>query len=154
MVTPTLKALATKTDIMTTACSHRYLAERLARPPVPAEPIPLPTWVNRTLDTTVFTQPNRYTTKHQRTSCHVALVFHKRRLIAIGQNLLGGRNMIHAEADVIRKVGDLSKLRGAVLVVIRIGRTGDIRYSAPCHACQCLIDKCKREYGLRECIHS
>jgi hypothetical protein len=84
----------------------------------------------------------------------VALVFHKRRLIAIGQNLLGGRNMIHAEADAIRKVGDFSKLRGAVLVVIRIGRTGDIRYSAPCHSCQCLIDKCKREYGLRECIHS
>ena len=51
----------------------------------------------------------------------MALVFHKRRLIAIGQNLLGGRNMIHAEADAIRKVGDLSKLRGAVLVVIRIG---------------------------------
>ncbi len=139
---------------MTAACSLRYIEERLARPPMPAEPMPLPSWVHRTLDADIFPQPSRYTMKHQRTSCHVALVFSKRRLIAIGQNLLGGRNMIHAEADAIRKVGDLSKLRGAVLVVIRIGRTGDIRYSAPCHSCQCLIDKCKREYGLRECLHS
>jgi hypothetical protein len=139
---------------MTLAATHRYMEERRLRPPVPVSPLPLPTWIHRNLDTHVFPYESRYTLKHQKTSCHVALVFHSRRLIAIGQNMLGGRNMIHAEADAIRKVGDISKLRGAVLVVIRIGRTGDIRYSAPCHSCQCLIDKCKREYGLRDCIHS
>lgn len=139
---------------MTATCIDMYAAEKRARLPLPTEPMPLPTWVHRTLDSTVFTQPSRFTMKHQKTSCHVALLFHKRRLLAIGQNLLGGRNMIHAEADVIRKVGDVSKLRGAVLVVVRISRCGEIRYSAPCHSCQCLIEKCKREYGLRDCIHS
>ncbi len=137
-----------------TAAISLHCMEKRSRSPVPLEPMPLPTWVHRTLDSTVFPYPSRFTMKHQKTSCHVALVFHKRRLLAIGQNLLGGRNMIHAEADAIRKVGDMSKLRGAVLVVIRIGRDGEMRYSAPCHSCQCLIEKCKREYGLRDCIHS
>jgi len=115
----------------------------------------LPTWLNRHLDTDILRQRGRYTTKH-RTHNHVALLFMGRRLIAIGQNRVcnnGPRNTIHAEADVIRSVGDYSKLRGATLVVIRIAPSG-ILNSKPCAACQCLLEKCQREYGLRSWMHS
>jgi hypothetical protein len=115
----------------------------------------LPTWLNRHLDTDILSQRGRYTTKH-RTHNHVALLFMGRRLIAIGQNRVcnkGPRNTIHAEADVIRSLGDYSKLRGATLVVIRIAPSG-ILNSKPCSACQCLLEKCQREYGLRSWIHS
>jgi hypothetical protein len=115
----------------------------------------LPTWVHRHLDSSVLPQHSRYTSKHT-THAHVAILFKGRKVLAIGQNRVGCRTggmTVHAEADVIRTVGDVKKLDGAVLVVVRIAPTG-IRYSKPCHACQCLIDKCMREYGLRGCIHS
>jgi hypothetical protein len=115
----------------------------------------IPTWVHRHIDNDVLATPGRYTSKH-RTFSHVALLFRGRRLIAIGQNRLGRRgnfHTIHAEADVIRSLGDLSKLKGMVLVVIRIESTG-LQNSKPCHACQCLLEKCMREYGLRGYYHS
>lgn len=114
----------------------------------------LPTWVQKHVDCDVLSQRGRYTSKHM-TSNHVAILFKGRKVIAIGQNRLGGRNTIHAERAVIEAVGDTAKLRGATLVVIRIG-AGEhgLMNSAPCPACQCLIQKCMRAYGLRGCIHS
>lgn len=112
-------------------------------------------WLNRHLDTSILTQRSRYTTKH-RTHHHVALLFRGRRIIAIGQNRIhtkGPHTTIHAEADVIRSLGDHSKLRGATMVVIRIAASG-ILYSKPCAICECLLQKCRREYGLRDWIHS
>jgi hypothetical protein len=113
------------------------------------------------VDHDIFRHPGRFTTKH-RTSHHVAFLFKGRKLLAIGQNRVseqGGaiRPTIHAEAAAIRAVGDISRLRGATLVVIRIGGGASNRQlmnSAPCPACQTLIQKCQREYGLRSCIHS
>jgi hypothetical protein len=114
----------------------------------------LPTWVQKHVDCEVLSQLGRYTTKHT-TSNHVAILFKGRKVIAIGQNRLGGRHTIHAERDVIEEIGDTSKLRGATLVVIRIGGgEHGLMHSAPCQACQCLIQKCMRTYGLRGCIHS
>ena len=116
---------------------------------------PLPTWLNRHIDTDILSQKNRYTTKH-RQHHHVAMIFNGRKLLAIGQNRVadrGRRHTVHAEIDAIHSLGDLSKLRGATLVVIRLAASG-IRNSKPCSACECVLQKCVREYGLRSWIHS
>jgi tRNA(Arg) A34 adenosine deaminase TadA len=115
----------------------------------------LPRWVERHIENDVLAQRSRYTTKHACVYPHVALLFQGRRLIAIGQNRAARRgpyNMIHAEADVIRNVG-ASRLRGATLVVIRLGPRSLLN-STPCPNCAALIEKCQREYGLRGCLHS
>ena len=123
----------------------------------------LPTWLNRHIDSDIMTQKSRYTTKHTN-NAHVAMIFQGRKIIAIGQNRLGcsdhprlgglpGRmNTIHAEVDVIRSI-PRSRLRGATMVIIRIGSHG-LQNSKPCAACQCLLQKCVREYGMRGWIHS
>ena len=115
------------------------------------------------MDNHILNQVQRYTsrlTRKHRTHYHVAMIFRGHKILAIGQNRVEvtGRgkaksNMIHAEADAIRTLGDVQKLRGAKLVVIRIAPSGII-YSAPCPGCQPLIEKCKREYGLIGCAHS
>jgi len=123
------------------------------RPKIP--PNPLPTWVNRHIQSDVFTQRSRYTAKNCSVHAHVALIFRGRHLIAIGQNRVecrGPFSMIHAEADAIRAAGT-ANLRGATLVVIRLSRTG-LLCSKPCCHCVALMEKCKRAYGLRGYIHS
>jgi pyrimidine deaminase RibD-like protein len=127
-------------------------------PPPTYTTTPLPTWVTRTLDTHIFPQRERYTKKSHLNYPHVAILFRGRKILAIGQNRVStahgsDRPTIHAEADAIRQLGDVSKLRGATLVVIRLSPAG-IRYSAPCHSCCRLIEKCQRVYGLRGVIHS
>jgi hypothetical protein len=124
---------------------------------------PLPMWLNRHIDADILRHKSRYTTKHTNQS-HVAMLFQGRKIIAIGQNRLassdhprlgglpGRQNTVHAEIDVIRSVPPM-KLRGATLVVIRLGRMG-IQNSKPCPACQCVLEKCVREYGMRGWIHS
>jgi len=113
----------------------------------------LPSWIIRHVENDILRMINRYTTRHH-TYNHVALVFKGRKLLAIGQNTVGGRNTIHAEAAAIKAVGDTNLLRGARMVVIRINKCGELMYSAPCCACKVLLRKCQREYGLIECIHS
>ncbi len=120
--------------------------------------LPLPTWVNRTLDTHIYPQEDRYTEKSNLNYVHVAILFRGRKILAIGQNRVSTRHgphhiTIHAEADAIRQLGDVSKLRGATLVVIRLSNSGP-RCSAPCPSCSRLIQKCQRVYGLRGVIHS
>ena len=124
----------------------------------------LPTWLNRHIDSDILTQKSRYTTKHYQNN-HVAMIFQGRKILAIGQNrvadygythregVLRRKNTIHAEVDAIHALGDLSKLRGATLVVIRLAASG-ILQSAPCPSCRCFLEKCVREYGLRGWIHS
>lgn len=120
--------------------------------------LPLPTWVSKTLDTHIYPHESRYTKKAKLNYVHVAILFRGRKILAIGQNRLSttrgpDRVTIHAEADAIRQLGDVSKLRGATLVVIRLSSAGP-RCSAPCPACARLIQKCQRVYGLRSVIHS
>lgn len=121
----------------------------------PIEAAKLPTWIYRYVDTDVMSQKSRYTTKHI-THNHVALIFRGRKLLAVGQNRpfrRGFEKSIHAEYDAIRSLGDITQLRGATLVVIRISSTG-LMGSKPCAACQCLLNKCMREYGLRAVHHT
>ena len=113
----------------------------------------LPLWIYKYVSSDIMSQKIRYTTKH-RTSNHVAILFIGRKVIAIGQNRLGDRRTVHAEMDVIREVGDTAKIRGATLLVIRIGPQGNLLNSAPCTACQCLLEKCKKTYGLKSFLHS
>jgi len=113
----------------------------------------LPLWIYKYVSSDIMSQKSRYTTKH-RTRNHVAILFIGRKVIAIGQNRLGDRRTVHAEMDVIREVGDTAKIRGATLLVIQIGAQGNLMNSAPCPSCQCLLNKCKKAYGLKRVIHS
>ena len=124
----------------------------------------LPTWLNKFIEAEIFRQIGRFTTKHTNHH-HVAMIFRGHKIIAIGQNRLGGsdrprlgglegrQNTIHAEVDVLRAVGNIAKLRGATMAIIRIGPIG-LRNSKPCPACEPLLRKCVKEYGLRGWIHS
>jgi hypothetical protein len=119
--------------------------------------LPLPTWVNRVVDSQIKTRPDRYTKRHL-THAHVALIFRGRKLIAVGQNrpVYHGtpHKTVHAEVAAIRSLGDISQLRGATLVVVRISGSGELRGSKPCPSCQCVLEKCMRSYGLRGYFHS
>lgn len=100
--------------------------------------------------------------KHN-TQAHIAILMKRGKILEIASNALGSRSRgagyetrtIHAERAVIKKVGDTSKLAGAVLIVIRIAKgTREITNSEPCHSCRCHLEKCMREYGLRHVYYS
>ncbi len=100
--------------------------------------------------------------KHK-TQAHVAILLQRGKVLAVASNAIGSRSKgsgyqertIHAERAVIKKVGDISKLNGAVLVVIRVMRgTKEIGNSEPCHSCKCHLEKCMKEYGLRQVYYS
>lgn len=100
--------------------------------------------------------------KH-RTSAHIAIILQRGKVLAVASNSIGTRSKgagyhtrtIHAERAAIKKVGDISKLNGATLVVIRVMRgTGEIGNSEPCHSCKCHLEKCMKEYGLRQVLYS
>ena len=62
---------------------------------------------------------------------------------------------IHAEKNVVKQLGDISKLRGADLYVMRLSRDHKkenkekFLNSKPCDQCQAFLEKCMREYGLK-----
>ena len=97
------------------------------------------------------------------TSIHKAVIVKRGTILAEAHNNYGSRSRgsgysrssIHAEKNVVKKMGDISKLRGADLYVMRISR--DIKKensekflgSKPCEDCQAFLEKCIREYGLK-----
>jgi hypothetical protein len=100
--------------------------------------------------------------KHK-TQIHIAVLIKRGKIIEIASNSVGSRSRgcgyqertIHAERAVLKKVGDISKLNGATLVVIRIMRgTHELGNSEPCHSCKCHLEKCMREHGLRQVFYS
>jgi hypothetical protein len=100
--------------------------------------------------------------KHK-TQAHVAVLMKRGKIMEVASNAVGSRSRgcgyesrtIHAERAVIKKVGDMSKLNGAVLVVIRIMKgTGSWGNSEPCHSCRCHLEKCMREHGLRSVYYT
>lgn len=116
----------------------------------------LPTWVMRVIERDILTQRNRFTMKHCGIYKHIAMVFKGRKLLSIGQNRISRRgpySMIHAECDAIRALNNRADLRDTLLVVIRLGPRSLLN-SKPCRTCTDYIAKCKKEYGLRDCIHS
>jgi len=56
---------------------------------------------------------------------------------------------------VIRLLGDVTLLRGAEMYVWRTSPTTDtLLNSKPCAECQCVLEKCMREHGLRRVYYS
>ena len=106
--------------------------------------------------------PSSLYSRHK-THVHVAFLFSPRKkLLSWAVNKVGSRSLgsgysgqtIHAERAVLKRVGDVTKLRGASLVVVRVGIQGNIKTSQPCSECKCHLDKCIREYGLKYVYHS
>jgi deoxycytidylate deaminase len=94
---------------------------------------------------------------------HIAILIKRGKILDIASNFVGSRNSgcgydnrtIHAERAVLKKVGDTNKLAGATLIVIRIAKgTKELVNSEPCHSCQCHLEKCIKEYGLKQVYYS
>ncbi len=99
--------------------------------------------------------------KHH-TSFHIAILYKRGKILAMASNTVGSRSKgcgysrhtIHAERAVLKKIGDVSQLRGAKLFVVRLDNKRDILGSEPCHSCKVHLTKCMREYGLRSVHYS
>jgi hypothetical protein len=100
--------------------------------------------------------------RNHRTRLHIAILQNRGKILAIATNALGSRSKgagysdrtIHAERAVIKKVGDVSLLKGATMTVIRLKEDGTIKNSRPCHSCYVHLMKCIKEYGLRKVYYS
>ena len=94
--------------------------------------------------------------KKHNTKLHIATIVKRGKVLAIATNKVGSRskgsgysdNTLHAEKAVVKKLGDVSRLRGAVLCVWRISQV-NILPSKPCSECTKFLEKCMKEYGLR-----
>lgn len=103
-------------------------------------------------------------TQH-RTSVHLAILVRRGKVIAMASNRIGSRSRgagysaqsIHAEKNVVKTLGDIRLLRGCDLYVMRIPKSGkatEFQSSKPCHSCQVFLEKCMREYGLRNVLYT
>jgi len=100
--------------------------------------------------------------KHK-TQVHIAILMKRGKILEVATNSIGSRSKgsgydfrsIHAERAVLKKIGDNTKIRDAILIVIRLGKgTRDLVNSEPCHSCKCHLEKCMKEYGLRQVYYS
>lgn len=100
--------------------------------------------------------------KVHNTEFHTATIRRRNKIIAVARNVLGTRSRgsgwddlsLHAERAVVKRLGDISQLRGCTLEVIRLNKSGEVRSSKPCSNCVMFLQKCIREYGLRRVIYS
>lgn len=96
------------------------------------------------------------------TEFHTATIRRRNKIIATSRNTLGTRSRgcgwddqsLHAERAVVKRLGDVSQLRGCTLEVIRLNKSGEVRNSKPCENCEIFLQKCMKEYGLRKYIYS
>lgn len=92
-------------------------------------------------------------------SIHKAVLVKRGQIIADASNNYGSRSRgsgysrssIHAEKNVVKVLGDVHKLRGADMYVMRFSRTPEMDFvrSTPCPACRVFLEKCIKEYGLK-----
>ena len=117
----------------------------------------------RTSDMEALAASYAHLTSKMNTSLHVAAIYGRGGvLLGLATNRVGSRSSgagfsdqtIHAERAVMKAVGDVSLLRGATLVVIRVTKAGKPAYSAPCSECSAAIEAAMRKYGLRRVVHS
>jgi hypothetical protein len=101
-------------------------------------------------------------------SIHVALLVKRGKVIAEATNGFGSRsrgsgyctNSIHAERNVVKEIGNIRELKGAEMYVVRISRTADYEKqdpfmgSKPCPQCKVFLEKCMREYGLKNVYYT
>lgn len=95
--------------------------------------------------------------------CHTAVIVKGNKILATATNRSGSRSQgsgysqctIHAEMDCLKKLGDVTKLRGADMYVWRLDKTNVMTMnSKPCCSCTCVLMKCMREYGLKNVYYS
>ncbi len=87
---------------------------------------------------------------------HMAVIIGKGgKMLAKATNRVGSRSSgcgysdytIHAERAVVKKLGDMTLLKGATLCVWRISPV-NIMPSEPCDDCKKFLTKCMKKYGL------
>jgi len=96
------------------------------------------------------------------TSLHYAELRKRGKVLAQSRNTIGSRSRgcgwsafsLHAERAVVKRLGDLSKLAGCEMIVIRVNKSGDIVGSMPCDECKKFLEKCMRCHGLRKVRYS
>ena len=66
------------------------------------------------------------------------------------------RSSIHAERNVVKALGDIMELRGADMYIMRFSRTEEVEFvrSTPCSQCKVFLDKCVKEYGLKNIYYT
>jgi hypothetical protein len=92
-------------------------------------------------------------------SIHRAVLVKRGQIIADASNNYGSRSRgsgysrssIHAEKNVVKVLGDVHKLQGADMYIMRFSRCPEMKFvkSTPCPACRIFLEKCIREYGLK-----
>jgi len=101
-------------------------------------------------------------------SIHVAVLVKRGKILAEATNGFGSRSRgsgycersIHAERNVVKELGNIHDLKGAEMYVVRISRKKDHTKedpfigSKPCHQCHVFLDKCMREYGLKNVYYT
>jgi hypothetical protein len=90
------------------------------------------------------------------------------RIIAEATNGYGSRSRgsgycassIHAERNVVKEIGNIHELKGAEMYVVRISRNKDLEVedpfvgSKPCAQCRVFLEKCMKEYGLKNVYYT
>jgi len=93
---------------------------------------------------------------------HIATLYRRRTPILTARNRIGSRSngcgwdnySLHAERAVVKRLGDISQLRGCTLEVIRLNKQSEIRNSEPCYNCKLFLEKCMKQYGLLKVVYS
>lgn len=101
---------------------------------------------------------------HKKMTSHmvIAVLVHRGKVIAASTNKIGSRSKgsgysdytIHAERAVVKELGDIARLRGATMYVWRTSSHHIGLMSKPCHDCTLFLEKCKKQYGLRNIYYS
>ena len=101
-------------------------------------------------------------------SIHVAVLMKRGRIIAEATNGFGSRSRgsgyctssIHAERNVVKEIGNIHELKDAEMYVVRISRKKDLELedpfvgSKPCAQCRPFLEKCMKEYGLKNVYYT
>ena len=99
------------------------------------------------------------------TSVHIAVLVYRGKIIAQATNRVGTRSKgsgysnytIHAEKNVVKKLGDFKCLKDADMYVIRCGRgvnSSKFINSKPCCDCEKFLNKCMSKYGLKNVYYT
>ena len=97
-------------------------------------------------------------------SLHRAVLVKRGKIIAESTNNYGSRSRgsgysnssIHAEKNVVKELGDISKLKGTDMYIMRFSRSDPLEFvtSVPCSSCMIFLEKCMKEYGLKNVYYT
>ena len=99
---------------------------------------------------------------------HIAVLVKRGKVIASARNRYGTRSRgsgfsrasLHAEKNVVKELGDITQMRGADMFVMRFAKDSRLeghdrfRCSKPCYGCELFLEKCMREYGLKNVYYT